>query len=276
MLREIFGDGRAGGRRLPARVGDLPRESLLRRDRAHARAPLDRHLEITLGDMRVGGHDLRALSDRCLADSDSKTLALKALHRPLASYFLARYFLYAMTLDGAFAECGVFRGTSALFLCRAARTLRPGYAGEGLHLVDSFQGLSRPSGDDFVDALGEDGSVVRGSVPEGSLHAPIEAARHALREFPAARVHEGWIPAVLQSLPETRWAFVHVDVDLYEPTRDCLDFFYPRLCPGGVIVCDDYGAPLFPGAHRAWDRFCDAHDVPYVVLDTGQSVILKA
>jgi hypothetical protein len=43
-----------------------------------------------------------------------------------------------------------------------------------------------------------------------------------------------------------------------------------------VIVCDDYGAPFFPGASRAWDRYCGEHDVPFVVLPTGQSVILKA
>ena len=42
-----------------------------------------------------------------------------------------------------------------------------------------------------------------------------------------------------------------------------------------MIVCDDYSAPLFPGAHRAWDEFCAEHDLPYVVLDTGQSVIVK-
>jgi hypothetical protein len=68
---------------------------------------------------------------------------------------------------------------------------------------------------------------------------------------------------------------VHLDVDLYEPTLACLEYFYSRLAAGGVIICDDYGAPLFPGARRAWDEFCARHDVPFIVLDTGQSVILK-
>jgi hypothetical protein len=96
-----------------------------------------------------------------------------------------------------------------------------------------------------------------------------------LRDFPAAAIHQGWIPAVFGQLPETRWAFVHIDVDLHEPTRDCLEYFYPRLCDGGVIVCDDYVTPLFPGAQRAWDAFCEARDLPFLVLDTGQSAILK-
>ena len=44
---------------------------------------------------------------------------------------------------------------------------------------------------------------------------------------------------------------------------------------GGVIVCDDYGALLFPGARRAWDQYCEQNGLHFVVLDTGQSVILK-
>ncbi len=44
---------------------------------------------------------------------------------------------------------------------------------------------------------------------------------------------------------------------------------------GGVIVCDDYGALLFPGARRAWYQYCEQNGLHFVVLDTGQSVILK-
>jgi O-methyltransferase len=80
---------------------------------------------------------------------------------------------------------------------------------------------------------------------------------------------------VFEQLPGRRWAFVHIDVDLYEPTLASLEYFHPLLCEGGVIVCDDYMAPLFPGAQRAWDRFCNSRGVPFIVPDTGQSVMLK-
>jgi hypothetical protein len=274
LLRSIFSGAGAGAR--PASKRELPHEAAARIGEAHARAPMDRHLAITLGDLRIGDLDVLALSERCLTDSGAAAPPLKALRRPLASYFLARYFLHAMELGGACAECGVFRGTTALFMCRAAQTRNPGYAGEGLHLIDSFEGLSRPTQDDLVDERAEDGTLVRAAVAEGSLAAPVEAARQTMRDFPAATLHKGWIPAVFERLPETRWAFLHIDVDLYEPTRDCLEYFYPRLVAGGVIICDDYGSPLFPGARRAWDEFCEEHEIAFVVLDTGQSVILKA
>ena len=49
----------------------------------------------------------------------------------------------------------------------------------------------------------------------------------------------------------------------------------PRLCAGGVIVCDDYAALMFPGSAPRLDRSCEKNGLGFVALDTGQSVILK-
>lgn len=275
MLRSLLTGAGAPAPANPALRGELSHEARKRIGQMHARAPMERHVEIAYGDLRIGEHGLRELTDRCLADSGLTVSPLKALHRPLASYFLARYFIHAMDLKGEFVECGVYTGISALFVCRAARTRSPAYAGEGLHLVDSFAGLGDPGKEDVFSARRADGSVAPASIPRGSFAAGVDEVRNTMREFPAASIHQGWIPDVFQGLPETRWAYVHVDVDHYQPTADCLKYFYPRLCPGGVIICDDYGAPLFPGARRAWDQYCEENELPFVVLDTGQSVILR-
>ena len=34
---------------------------------------------------------------------------------------------------------------------------------------------------------------------------------------------------------ELKFAFVHIDADLYKPIFDGLEFFYPRLSQGGFI-----------------------------------------
>jgi len=260
------------------RAGDeLPIERLTRLKAAHERAPVAAHLDIAYGDLRVGGRALNELLVKCVEGSDVEIPPLKAFHRPLASYFLARYFVHALGIEGARAECGVFQGTSALFMCRAAQSRLPGYDGTGLHLIDSFEGLSRPGEEDqFLTRATPGGPATRGSLSQGYLAAPLERAQSALRDFPGARFHRGWIPGVFATLPQTRWSFVHLDLDLYAPTLASLEYFHPRLAHGGVIVCDDYGAETFPGARRAWDRYCALHDVSYVVLDTGQSVILEA
>jgi len=69
---------------------------------------------------------------------------------------------------------------------------------------------------------------------------------------------------------------VHIDVDLYEPTRAAFEFFHPRMAPGGVMVCDDYGFASCPGARKAVDEYFEGKpDVP-IELPSGQALIFHA
>ena len=69
---------------------------------------------------------------------------------------------------------------------------------------------------------------------------------------------------------------MHVDVDLYSSTRAAFEFFYPRMVSGGVMVCDDYGAPAYvDAAKRAVDEmFADRAEYP-ISLGTGQCFVVK-
>lgn len=211
-------------------------------------APVGRHLQILLGDLRVGEHGLRDFHERCLVDSGAGANPSPALDPPLASYFLARYFLYAMGLGGEFAECGMRGGAaSALFLCRAAQARIPLYAGEGLHLVE-----------------------------DAAAPAAAGAAARVTRDFPKANAYPGGLPDVRRQLADASWAFAHLDVDREEGVREGLEYFFPRLSMGGVIVCGDCAAAPAPGARRAWEDYCGKNGLPFVTLPTGQGVILKA
>ena len=46
---------------------------------------------------------------------------------------------------------------------------------------------------------------------------------------------------------------VHIDVDIYESTRDTLKFLYPRVNSGGSIVIHDY--PVHRGVKKAVDDY---------------------
>jgi O-methyltransferase len=268
MLRSVFSP------RQRAEVAPAPEEyaheTLQKLAAVHQKAPMDFHSRLLHGDLRVGDQGLIEFTHGCETSASSIVPPLKVLHRQLATYFLARYYVHCQGLDGLRAECGVFSGMSALVMCRAARSANPGYDGLDLHLLDSFEGLSASTGEDRV-ATRESSTVASA----GSLSADIRIARQTLREFPGVAFHKGWIPGVFGELPDARWSFAHFDVDLYEPTRASLEYFWPRLVRGGVVICDDYGAPLFPGAHRAWDEYFGERKLPYVVLPTGQSVAVK-
>ncbi len=246
-------------------------------DRAHSGVPLALHRQIQFGGLTVGGLEFTKLVDACLQEAHTGIRPAKALRRYQAALHLAQYFVHTLDLPGERAECGVFTGFASLLMCRLLAARRPGFDGAGFHLVDSFEGLSKPdAADALASRLNEQGDSVLGfAYGQGEMAAPIEYARKAMRDFPAAQIHKGWIPEVLRELPDAEFAFVHVDVDLYAPTLACLEHFYPRLVRGGAILCDDYGSQSFPGAARAWNEFCDRQRIAFVALETGQSVLLR-
>jgi hypothetical protein len=144
----------------------------------------------------------------------------------------------------------------------------PAYDGSGYRVFDSFQGLSEPRSEDNL--AGADASAPHPhDVQAGRFMASLEDVKQGLSAFPGIAYFPGWIP---QSFPpdDARYRFVHVDVDLYQPTRDSLEYFWPRLVPGARMVCDDYN---WPGGKRAVDEFCAARGTRARVTASNQAVI---
>lgn len=166
----------------------------------------------------------------------------------------------AMSCEGAFAECGVFKGASAYIL---AKELERYKSDRRLHLYDSFQGLSSPGSSDGTHWT------------KGDLSGRLDEVQSNLRDVAAQIVyHQGWIPDCFDENSEQMFSFVHIDVDLHQPTLDALQYFYPRMSPHGIIISDDYGFETCPGARKAFDDFFRDKKEMVVHLPTGQGVII--
>lgn len=193
--------------------------------------------------------------------------AFEAVYAPVRDLTLVsrdRCFLLWKTLQqgrrlpGHLVECGVYRGGTALL---AARTLTG--TDRELHLFDSFAGMPDPTAG--VDRF-----------RAGDLAgASAEAVERLLAPHPFVRLHPGRIPDTFSGVALERVAWAHVDVDLYRTVHDCIEFLYPRLVPGGLLVFDDYGFPSCAGARRAVDEaFASRGEVP-LCLPTGQCLVVK-
>jgi len=164
-------------------------------------------------------------------------------------------------VPGDTAECGVFEGAGSWLICAANRN---GKKKRKHHLFDSFEGLSAPEE--------ADGAYWT----KGDLTAGEEVVRTKLKPFEDMIVfHKGWIPDRFPDIEDKKFAFVHVDVDLRQPTYDSLEFFYPRLSPGGVLVCDDYFCTTCPGATEAIDSFLADKPEKMIPLDAGGGFFIK-
>ena len=123
---------------------------------------------------------------------------------------------------------------------------------------NSFEGLSAPTAEDLevspnhIDTFGQQADLRSG---KRMFAASLEVVQQNLAEHDFIVYHPGWIPQTFAGLEKERFAYVHVDVDLYQPVKDSLNFFYERLSPGGIIQIDDYNFLDWPGAHKAVDEF---------------------
>lgn len=164
-------------------------------------------------------------------------------------------------VPGDTAECGVFRGAGSYLICRANRA--QARRGRRHFAFDSFEGLSAPS------------PLDGGHWRRGDLACSAEEVRRNLAEFSAVSLLPGWIPGRFPEVAERRFAFVHIDVDLHEPTRESLAFFYPRMSEGGVVLCDDYGFTTCPGATRAVEDFLADRPEKMLALSCGGGFFVK-
>jgi O-methyltransferase len=197
------------------------------------------------------------------------------LRRVLRQASLIDLFGTTATIDGAVAECGCARGMSFMQLCCAAQSVDRAFRGERFFVLDSFEGLSEPVAQDMDTSGMSAGEAKRvlGMTYKGSLSYPFDdVSKVMLREFPEVSIHKGWIPAVLGQLPDATYRFVHVDVDLFEPTLSCFEYFFPRLAPGGIVLTDDYG---WPGGRRAVEAFAQRHGLEPLLTATKQAYFVR-
>jgi hypothetical protein len=172
-------------------------------------------------------------------------------------YFVRSILALADGLEGDTAECGAFQGAASWLICDH-------FAGtEKMHYIfDSFEGLSAPAQ--------VDGQYWRAGdmlAREGTVHQVLAGYRYELLK--------GWIPERFPEIADCSFCFVHIDVDLFQPTLDSIAFFYPRMVPGGVILCDDYGFSSCPGARQALDDYMATRPEAIIHVPTGQAFIIR-
>jgi len=161
-------------------------------------------------------------------------------------------------LEGQMAEVGVYQGGSAKIICEAK-------SDRGLHLFDTFTGLPKVSEKDthFGAKYWEDG---------GFNNTDEEKVRKYLSKYRNVFVHKGLFPDTAEPVRNAKFSFVHLDVDLYQSTIDCLEFFYPRLVQGGIILTHDYHTN---GVKSAFDEFFKNKKIPVIELTGSQCLIIN-
>ncbi len=138
-------------------------------------------------------------------------------------------------LHGSTAECGVLGGVGSAMICK---TLEGSYQDDQCHWgFDSFEGLPEPEQIDISQHSWQ---------KKGSLAISPQVALNNLADFEFCTLVKGWIPRCFEPAQEHTFRLVHIDLDLYQPTVDSLEFFYPAHCRQRSVCDGRLRAPYLP------------------------------
>ena len=185
-----------------------------------------------------------------------KDFTMTSAERMYALWEATRHVL-ARGVPGAFVECGVWRGGSAMIMASVA-----GDSGDRreLWLYDTFSGMPEAGvhDRDFQDQAPDLGNELVQAA------ARLEEVQRNLAFYDKTVFVSGKVEDTIPARAPAEIALCRLDTDWESSTRHELEHLWPLLSPGGVLIIDDYGH--WQGARRAVDEFFAGRgDAPLLV-----------
>ncbi len=167
-------------------------------------------------------------------------------------------------LNGDFVECGVHLGGLATAILTDLNWRQS--PDRHFYLLDTFQGFpadQRPLAaevhrDDYLEDVW----------PKVQAH---------FQQFPSVKLIRGAIPQTLSQVTTNQVAYLSIDMNCAEPEVAALEYFWPRMVPGGIVLLDDYAfAEAYRRQKEAIDRWAAPLSLSILSLPTGQGLLIKA
>lgn len=168
-------------------------------------------------------------------------------------------------IPGDIAEVGCFEGGNMLLGLKSG--LIPDE--KNVYLFDSFEGF--PTLSVFDPAHLKSGDYK----PEKSL----EYIKSCFNAFKNVNIVPGYVPETFSKIPhDNKYSLIFFDCDLYQPCLDTLNYFWPKLSSGGLILIHDYFYEPggFSGVEKATDEFSKAFDLePFGIWESTMAILRK-
>ncbi len=167
-------------------------------------------------------------------------------------------------VPGDILEVGVWRGgTGALMASRAASLGLDAH----VYLCDTWKGMVKSGAADpyYKDGKHDDTSkeIVRTLVEDRLRLSNVTLLQGIFPDDTGAEV------------TSEQLRLVHIDVDVYQSALDVLDWAWPRVPVGGVVVFDDYGCAATPGVTQLVNELRDRPDRFFVHNINGHAIFIK-
>ncbi|GFG96471.1 hypothetical protein MTIM_23500 [Mycobacterium timonense] len=166
---------------------------------------------------------------------------------PMWSLYEAVRYLSARKIKGDIVECGVLLGGASMLIAKTLLSVDD--TSRELWLFDSFQGFVGEQAKDDVTWYGDS---IKDRYPDFGMIAENNVVSTG---YPPERLHlvKGDVEKTAAENVNGDIALLRLDTDTYYSTKAELEYLYPKLVPGGILIIDDYGHAL--GARRAADEY---------------------
>ena len=184
-----------------------------------------------------------------------------------------------MAIEGDFVECGVWKGGGIGLMALA--NIKYGNDRRKLHLFDAFDDICQPDEEnddaklveEVKDILKIKGKFDKELKPLVGIYnqfggaGTLEENKNLLENkigYPTSYInyHKGWFQDTLPLITPNqinKIAILRLDGDWYESTKVCLEYLYPKVIDGGVVIIDDYNYNV--GCKKAVQDYMSKNDI---------------
>jgi O-methyltransferase len=178
---------------------------------------------------------------------------------------ILRYQEDISNIDGDIVECGVWAGGMSIFLSKLFPT-------KNIWVCDSYEGCQNPS-DGKYQFAGEAHGAGLYAVSLGTVQQNF--ANYGLKNDPRINFLKGFVRDTLQpeTCPIKTISLLRIDVDSYSATLEVLDYLYPKVKKGGMVIFDD---SCLHESHSAMLTFLERN--PKIIFKhtiTGETIDIK-
>lgn len=184
-------------------------------------------------------------------------------------------------IDGAFVECGVWKGGSTMAMALTLKNLDD--ESRDLYLYDTFNGMSAPSDAD-VSSQGEKAydQFSRTKISKDSSNWCFSSLNEVKENvfstgYPKGKTHfiKGKVEDTIPTNIPNEIALLRLDTDWYESTKHEMTHLFPLLKQNGVLIIDDYGH--WEGARKAIDEYISDNNICILLnrIDYSGRIALK-
>jgi len=171
----------------------------------------------------------------------------------------------ALHHEGDFVECGVNTGIFSLAICQY---LNFSALPRKFYLFDTYEGIPESQ-------MSSTEREKRNKENAAFYEDCWAIAQRNFAPWPNAQLVKGLVPDSLATVPVEKVAYLSIDMNIAKPERDALEYFWPRLSSGGVVILDDYGWENYREQKSTLDEFAKAQNVTICCLPTGQGLLVK-